>query len=405
MNPREKQPNRQRDTLVFIAIAVVLMIIADQWVFGGKRGYIEKIREEHHQAQSLQAERPDSGHVQEMEPAAGGEAIPLPTGDYLHENAVQPKEESRVEEPVFPYHEAAEGAVAVAPPAESAPAAEEEPPAQPQAEASAPAAEGEEPAITLASLPPVTAPGATGAPKIAIIIDDVGMNIKNSRAVIGLPGEVTLAFLPYAPQTPALAEEALKSGHEAMIHVPMEAEGSNEGLGPMALKSGMSAEEMDAMLDRMFDSFIGYSGINNHMGSRLTQDREAMARVMQALKRRALYFVDSKTIGSSAGASEAHRAGVPFAARDVFLDHEDTAAFVAHALEQTERIARQNGSAIAIGHPKDATIEGLRAWLPTLKDKGFDLVPASALVRRPVPTRPADAVSAAPAPQPLPQIE
>jgi polysaccharide deacetylase 2 family uncharacterized protein YibQ len=107
-------------------------------------------------------------------------------------------------------------------------------------------------------------------------------------------------------------------------------------------------------------------------------------------------------------------AGIPFAERDVFLDHEETPAFVASALAHAERLAKSKGSAIAIGHPKDVTIEGLRAWIPTLKDKGLELVPVSAILMQPtsvatiheapapLPAITAPAVSVTVSPEPLP---
>jgi hypothetical protein len=104
--------------------------------------------------------------------------------------------------------------------------------------------------------------------------------------------------------------------------------------------------------------------------------------VMDALKDKNLYFVDSKTIGSSVAGRVAWATGIRTGERDVFLDHEDNITFVRSALRKTENAAKQKGYAIAIGHPKNATIQGLREWLPTLEAKGFEIVPASALVRR-----------------------
>lgn len=178
--------------------------------------------------------------------------------------------------------------------------------------------------------------------KIVIIIDDMGMDRKRSNRAVELPG-------------------------------------------PIALKADMSDAEMDAMLEKAFASFEGYVGINNHMGSRMTKDKAAMQHVMAALKTRGLFFVDSKTIGSSVGSNMAAQAGIPYADRDVFLDHQDTPEFVQSALRQLERVAMKKGYAIAIGHPKDSTLNALKEWLPTLKGRGFELVPVSDVVRRSKP--------------------
>jgi polysaccharide deacetylase 2 family uncharacterized protein YibQ len=218
--------------------------------------------------------------------------------------------------------------------------------------------------------------------KIVIIIDDMGMDRKRSQRVVDLPVPLTLAWLPYAPKLEGITQEAKTKGHELIIHMPMEPMDSGLNPGSIALRSGMSDEEIDAMLDKAFNSFQGYVGLNNHMGSRLTKDDKAMTRVMANLKKHNLFFVDSKTIGSSVASTKAAEAGIKYGDRDVFLDHQDTPAFVHNALRQTERMAMKKGYAIAIGHPKDSTINALKEWLPTLKERGFELVPVSAVVRR-----------------------
>lgn len=390
----------QRDILIFIAISVVLMLIVDQFIFGGKRSYHDKIREQYYKEhpderpQPAPAVAPES--VPEVVPDDASQAPPGVTDPAPEEHGAldlpDPEPDYRdlpPPAPIFPLHDQTFASLNP-PPVVAAPQGE----------------------IKVASLPFVPPPdGANGRGKIAIIIDDVGMNVKNSRAVMALPGSITLAFLPYAPQVRDMAKAAIAAGHEAMIHVPMEAVGSNSGLGPLALRSGMDAATLNAQLEKMFASFDGYKGINNHMGSKLTQDAGAMDVVMAALRARDLYFIDSKTIGNSVAGARARYAGVPHAERDVFLDHEETSAFVAAALARTERLAHVNGYAIAIGHPKDVTIEGLRKWIPTLKDKGLELVPASMVLMRPSnmavaadksATQPAGALPPAPAPQPAP---
>jgi len=117
------------------------------------------------------------------------------------------------------------------------------------------------------------------------------------------------------------------------------------------------------------------------MGSRFTRDAPAMEPVIAELKSRGLLFLDSRTIGDSAGAELARRMGVPNASRDVFLDNEVRADAIADRLSEVEQLARHHGSAIAIGHPHDATLDELQAWIRGLGEKGFELVPVSAIVR------------------------
>ncbi len=217
--------------------------------------------------------------------------------------------------------------------------------------------------------------------KIVIIIDDMGMDRRRSHSVVELNGPLTLAFLPYAPKLDDLTQGAKDKGHELIIHMPMEPMDSNLNPGSIALRSGMSDADIDGMMEKAFASFAGHEGMNNHMGSRLTKDEKAMKRVMAKLKERGLFFVDSKTIGSSVASRMAEAAGIKHADRDVFLDHQDTPEFVRSALRQTERVASRKGYAIAIGHPKDSTINALKEWLPGLKERGFELVPVSAVLR------------------------
>lgn len=244
---------------------------------------------------------------------------------------------------------------------------------------------------------PVIMPQVSGSPKIAIIIDDVGMNLKGSEEAVALPAPLTIAILPYAEQARHFADEARENGQEIIIHTPMEAMSTDVDLGSMSLLTTQTDEEFKNELNMIFGSFDGYVGINNHMGSKLTQDSSAMKRVMAALKERGLFFIDSRTIAESVAGQTAQDAGVPFASRDVFLDHEDTPEFVHAALQRLERTAKEKGSAIAIGHPKKATLEGLRSWIPEAQARGFEFVPVSKLLIRPS-VQPQDLGAVMPAP-------
>jgi polysaccharide deacetylase 2 family uncharacterized protein YibQ len=154
----------------------------------------------------------------------------------------------------------------------------------------------------------------------------------------------------------------------------------------MALMDDMSPEEVEATLDQLFASFDGYIGINNHMGSRLTQNEAIMHQVMQALKARGLVFIDSKTSALSVAAKVAEEEGIYYAKRDVFLDHVEDKDFVLNALKKLEEKALKNGYAIAIGHPKSVTIEALQAWLPHLAERGIELAPVSVVLSAPQPS-------------------
>ena len=221
------------------------------------------------------------------------------------------------------------------------------------------------------------------APRVVIIIDDMGMDRVHTRKAMDLPAPITFAFLPYAGDLKAQTQAARGKGHELIVHVPMEPMNAGLNPGPEVLRPAMPGEDFLKVLNDDLSAFDGYVGINNHMGSKMTQDREGMKRVMDVLKDRGLLFVDSKTIGASVAEDEAKKAGIPHAGRDVFLDHDESYEAVSAALAKTEREALKNGLAIAIGHPKAETIRALREWLPTLQEKGIYLVPISAAVKIP----------------------
>lgn len=225
--------------------------------------------------------------------------------------------------------------------------------------------------------PPVPA----GAARVVVIIDDLGVDRKRSREILDLPGPLTAAFLPYADDVAPMVEDARGRGHEIIIHMPMEPTDPKLDMGPIALRTTMDGAAFDSMLQKAMESFGGYVGMNNHMGSRLTQDTAAMNRLMEKLSKAGMLFVDSRTIGQSVAERTAAKHGVPHAGRDVFLDHTPTYEAVVGQLAELEAAAKRSGTAIAIGHPKDGTIRALAEWLPTLAGKGIVLVPVSAVVK------------------------
>jgi uncharacterized protein len=221
-----------------------------------------------------------------------------------------------------------------------------------------------------------------GRPTIAVVLDDVGVAPGHAALAIDLPAVVTLSFMTYAPGVADMAARAHAKGHELMLHVPMEPLDGDLDAGPHVLKVGASEAEILANLDWGLRRFPRYIGINNHMGSRFTQDERGMRIVLGELKRRSLLFLDSRTIGNTVGDSLAARMGVPHVMRDVFLDNEMDQAAVMKQLIQTEKVAAAKGHAIAIGHPHPATIAALRAWIPQAEARGFAIVPLSAVAKQ-----------------------
>ncbi len=216
---------------------------------------------------------------------------------------------------------------------------------------------------------------------IAIVIDDLGADRARSARAAALPGPLTLSYLSYAPDIADQARQSRAAGHEIMLHLPMEPEGrDNPGAGALFVR--MTSDDIRARTASALDALPLAVGLNNHMGSRFTRDAQAMAPVLQEVAARGLLFVDSRTSGSSVAGQVATSMGVANAGRDIFLDNEIDGMAVRKQLAELERTANRRGHAIAIGHPHDATLDALAAWIPTMNSRGLQLVPVSAIVRQ-----------------------
>jgi polysaccharide deacetylase 2 family uncharacterized protein YibQ len=192
---------------------------------------------------------------------------------------------------------------------------------------------------------------------------------------------MTMSFLPYAKDLREQARSARARGHELMLHLPMEPNGRNDP-GPNALLVSLSESELRQRVALALDSFDGYAGVNNHMGSRFTGFRPGMETVLRLFKTRGLMFLDSRTSSHSVGDQLAQELGVPSIARHVFLDDDESLDAVRRRLAETEAVARRQGFVVAIGHPHESTLQALNEWLPGLSAKGLALAPATAVLRK-----------------------
>jgi polysaccharide deacetylase 2 family uncharacterized protein YibQ len=229
----------------------------------------------------------------------------------------------------------------------------------------------------------VAAAPADGRPRIVVVVDDMGVDAVRSARAMRLPGPLTMAFLTYAVDLPRQAAAARAAGHELLLHVAMEPENADMDPGPHVLLASQGADEILRRLRLGLARFEGYVGVNNHMGSKFTKDAAAMTVVLEELRGRGLLFLDSRTTAETVGASLARRLGVAYAERQVFLDNDDEEAAVWTRLQETEAVAKRQGYAIAIGHPRDATLKALAAWLPRLQEAGFVLAPLTAVAITP----------------------
>jgi uncharacterized protein len=220
-------------------------------------------------------------------------------------------------------------------------------------------------------------------PKIAIVIDDLGIDKARTARTVKLKGPLTLSYMTYASGLARQTKAALDAGHELWMHIPMEPGSPDIDPGPNVLLTGLPDEELRASVQWNLNQFSHPVGVNNHMGSRFTADLEGLRVVMQELKKRNLLFLDSVTSGRSVARQAAREIGVPFLGRNIFIDHLDETDEINKRLAEVERLAARSGYAIAIGHPREKTLRALGPWLNTVEAKGFRLVRLSTLFKKP----------------------
>lgn len=215
--------------------------------------------------------------------------------------------------------------------------------------------------------------------RLAIIIDDIGYNLLLGKRSVDLTGDFTLAILPFTPYGRELAERAHLRGKEIMLHAPM-SNHHNYPLGRGGLVSGMQRTEFLAVLRQNLANIPHIKGVNNHMGSLLTEQIEPMRWLMQELKERNLYFVDSRTSPRTQALIMAEQIQLPSRRRDVFLDDQRDQRIIRQQLVNALQKAVMQGSAIAIGHPYPETLTVLTQLRPLLDEFQVELVSVSTLM-------------------------
>jgi len=227
--------------------------------------------------------------------------------------------------------------------------------------------------------PSIAATENPNGAQVAIIIDDCGQWLDTERGYLALPIPITLSVLPHVHYTTEIAKEASDAGKGVMLHLPMEPL-SHVYPGPGEIKTAMTDDAIVKQTEEDVQQVPLARGVNNHEGSEASADERVMKDVIGIVKQHDLFFIDSRTNAKSVGAQDAAQAGVPTASRDVFLDNRPDVAYTESMLERTVAIAKRNGSAIAIGHPKPTTLEALRDMYPKMRSEGIRFVLASDLV-------------------------
>lgn len=209
--------------------------------------------------------------------------------------------------------------------------------------------------------------------QIFLVIDDAGLDVVETRQFLDIPVPMTIAVLPRLKATSQVCKEIRRhADKEIILHQPMEAYNSESDTGPGAILNSTRLEDIAKILDRNLASVRGAVGMNNHMGSRVTENEAAMAEVLRYCRAHGLYFLDSKTSYNSLVPRVARRERIHLESRDVFLDVQHDRETVRRAWESTVAKARKNGYVVAIGHIwSKETAAAIRDSYQTLQNQGY----------------------------------
>jgi polysaccharide deacetylase 2 family uncharacterized protein YibQ len=221
--------------------------------------------------------------------------------------------------------------------------------------------------------------------KAVIIIDDLGNQYKPCLPLIKSKFPVTFSVLPNCPFSKRISQEGHESGHEIILHAPMEAWDNESNLraskpGNMFLTTAMDNQDLTDHLEAMIESVPNIIGISNHMGSKFTEDSTKMEVLIRLLKDKNLCFVDSRTSNNSKGLSLAKEFGVPSVGRGLFLDNDQTYDQTVKQLIKLMEISEAKGTAVGIGHPYPSTIKAITDMLPRFKKNKIEIVPLSEIL-------------------------
>lgn len=233
------------------------------------------------------------------------------------------------------------------------------------------------------SRPSISRASAGGKPLIAVIVTGMGLSETNTLdAIEKLPDNITLSFAPYSRSLQRTTAAARAGGHEMVLELPLEPFDYPENdPGPQTLLTG---EAPRANLDKLYWLMArmgGYTALINHMGARFTASAVDLAPVMEELGTRGVGYIDDGSSNRSVAGNIANTNNVPFSRADIQLDATLSRAAILEALEDLERRAQQNGSAIGVASALPISVRTIAEWGRELDERGFLLVPASALMK------------------------
>lgn len=223
---------------------------------------------------------------------------------------------------------------------------------------------------------------------VAFVIDDWGYNKRYVELVSEIDRPLTISILPDLRYSKYITEEIKKNAEKCdiILHLPLESK-SNIAAELNTIRSSMKEDRIVSILDKSIEGIPGLIGVSNHQGSKATKDKGVMGIVLGELKKRKLFFLDSLTAPDSVCSFIAHNIKLKYARRDVFLDLTDQtdlehfAAYIRGQIKELANIAKQEGSAIGVGHNKKTTLEIIKEMIPELEGEGIRIVPLKTLVR------------------------
>jgi len=224
-------------------------------------------------------------------------------------------------------------------------------------------------------------PEVTGRGQMAIVIDDFGYSKEPISAFATIARPLTFAILPYRPFSNEAAARGLSSGHQIMLHLPMEPLAQAEQSEKLTITVNMNDGEIQEMTRNAIQSIPGLIGVNNHQGSRVTADKHIMKVVLGELQTSNLFFLDSRTNSQSVGADTARQMGIRTGENQLFIDNTDDVSAVKAKLRTAQGMAIKHGSVIVIGHARMNTATAVSEMISELEAKGIQLVFVSQLLK------------------------
>jgi polysaccharide deacetylase 2 family uncharacterized protein YibQ len=217
--------------------------------------------------------------------------------------------------------------------------------------------------------------------RIAIVLDDWGYNVSNVPAIQDINAPLTISVLPRLPYSKAVAEALYRKGFEIILHLPLEPR-EKYNLEKDTITTSMNAETIEQLLSKQIMSVPHIKGVSNHMGSRVTADQRVMAIILEGLKKRRLYFLDSYVTSQSVCRDLARGMHVGFAQRDIFIDNSSDPAYIKGQMLKLQKQADARGYAVGIGHDRKNTIAVLKEMIPLMQKEGYSFVFVSDLLKR-----------------------